>query len=427
MSAFIIHDIKVLDSSSKHHQQQVSIYVKDGKIAQIAPSITHESAQNISGKGLAVAVGGCDFRAVLNEPGFEYKDDFDSLSRSATHGGFTDVAVLPNTQPVIQTKESVLYIINQSKFRPVDFHPIAALTKETKGEQITEMIDLHQAGAKAFSDGIHPVSSEEIMLLSLQYLQAIDGLLVTVPELYKISPNGQMHEGEVSTMLGTKAIPSLAEELAIIRDLELLKYAGGKIHFSTISTARGVALIREAKKEGLQVTCDVAAHQLVFTDQDMLGFDTNLKVRPPFRSEADRDALWQGVIDGTIDAITSSHTPHDEESKKLEFDLADFGVLGLETAFAAVNTNKPEGVSVELLLDKLGNQARKLLGLSPVSIAEGQIAKLTLIDEHKEWQFQEKDIQSKSKNSPFVGANFKGKVMGTINGEHAWFAKELKD
>lgn len=426
MSELVIHAAQVFDPSSTFHQQVVDIKIQDGTIVEIAPSISSETAQHIQLEGLQVSVGWCDFRAVLNEPGFEYKDDFKTLSNAAAFGGFTDVAVLPNTQPTIQSKESVQYILNQSKFSLIDFHPIAALTKDTKGEQITEMIDLHQAGAKGFSDGIHPIDSSQIMLLCLQYLQSIDGLLITLPELREISPKGQMHEGETSTMLGMKAIPSLAEELAIIRDLELLKYAGGRIHFSTISTARSVQLIREAKAAGLQVSCDVAVNQLAFTDQDLIGFDTNLKVRPPFRSKTDQEALWAGLADGTIDAICSNHTPHDEESKKLEFDLADFGILGLETAFAVLNTHRPDTISLALLLDKLTTQARKILGIKQPSIAVNQPAKLSLFHDSMDWEFQEKDIQSKSKNTPFVGSHFKGKALGMINGKHQWLSPALQ-
>ncbi|MGB0523544.1 MAG: dihydroorotase [Flammeovirgaceae bacterium] len=425
MSEFILQNVKILDPTSPHHQQVMDMRVANGLIEEIAPDIT-KAVTRIQLDDLTVSPGWCDLRAALNEPGFEYKDDLSSLTNSAKVGGFTDIAVLPNTNPTIQTRDAVQYIINQSKFKGIDLHPIAALTKETRGEQITEMIDLHQAGAKAFSDGIYPIASSEIMLLSLQYLQTVNGLLITLPELREISPNGQMHEGEVSTMLGTKAIPSLSEELAIIRDIELLKYTDGRIHFSTISTARGVELIRGAKKEGLRVTCDVAAHQLVFTDQDLFGFDTNLKVRPPFRAKADQEALWQGLADGTIDAICTSHAPHDEESKKLEFDLADFGILGLETAFAAVMTHRPDYISTEVVLEKLTTSPRAILGLAQPSIKVGQPAKLTLFSETLEWEFQQQHIQSKSKNTPFVGTTFKGKSLGIINGIVHWFAEELK-
>lgn len=416
----VIQSAKIFDPSSPYHLKVVDLLIEDGVLKKIGTDISFDKKENaiiIREENLCISTGWCDLRAVLTEPGFEHKDDFSSLSRSASAGGFTDVAVLPNTSPVIQSKESVQYVVNQSKLQVTDFHPIAALTKETKGEQITEMVDLHHAGAKAFSDGLHPVKTTAIMMLSLQYLQAFDGLLISLPEDRAISPNGQMHEGTTSTMMGMKGIPSLAEELAVMRDLELLNYTGGRLHFATISTAKGVQLIREAKTKGLRVTCDIAAHQLVFTDEDLMDFDTNLKVRPPFRSKADQKALWKGIADGTIDAIVSNHTPHDEESKKLEFNLADFGILGLETAFSAIMMNCPNDISEEIILDKLTVQPRKLLGLPSFSIQEDEVAKLTLFQLDYGWTMEAKHLQSKSNNTPFIGKQMTGRVIGVVNGK----------
>jgi len=423
MSQVLIHAAKVFDPSSPYHLREVDIFIEEGQIKEIGANLSHEVTHHIRVENLCVSIGWCDLRCVLSEPGFEHKDDFTSLSNSAAAGGFTDITVLPNTHPVIQSKESVHYVLNQSKIQLTDFHPIAALTQDTKGEQITEMLDLHHAGAKAFSDGIHPISTTAIMMLSLQYLQTFNGLLISLPENREISPNGQMHEGTTSTMMGTKGIPSLTEELAIIRDLELLNYTGGRLHIATISTAKGVQLIREAKQKGLRVTCDIAAQQVAFTDEDLMDFDTNLKVRPPFRSKADQTALWQGLADSTIDAIVSNHTPHDEESKKLEFDLADFGMLGLETAFAAIMSNCPTEISLEMILDKLTVQPRTLLGLPPLSIQENQTAKLTLFQPNQEWTADWKHFYSKSKNTPFVGKKLKGKVLGVVNGSQYFLAE----
>ena len=416
MSSVLIKSAKVIDSSSPFHGQKVDVLIEGGEITDISEQISHVADQTIDIPDLSISVGWMDMRAVLSEPGFEHRDDIHTLCASAAFGGFTDVAVLPNTQPVIQSKEAVKFIQQQNQFQSVDLHVIAAFTKDAEGQQMTEMMDLHHAGAVAFSDGLNATQSAGIMSLGLQYLQAVDGLIIQFPENTSISPNGQMHEGITSTMMGMKGLPAMAEEIAIMRDLSLLEYTGGKLHFSNISTAKAVDLIREAKEKGFQVTCDVAAHQLFFTDADMMAFDTNRKVKPPFRSEQDHQAIWQGLADGTIDAITSSHTPLDQECKQLEFDLADFGILGLETAFASINTKRKEQVSIEQLIEKLTTAPRNILQLPNPTIKKGEKAKLTLFNEEQQWVFAESDIQSKSRNTPFVGELFIGKALGIING-----------
>jgi dihydroorotase len=276
------------------------------------------------------------------------------------------------------------------------------------------MIDLHTAGAIAFTDGHKPVWHSDILVKTLQYLQTFDGLLINRPEDVLLAQFGQMHEGITSTMLGLKGIPALAEEMMIARDLRFLEYAGGKIHFSAISTATSLELIRQGKRNGLQVTCDMAAHQIAFDDTALLNFDTNLKVNPPFRSQTDIEAIWKGLADGTIDAIVSDHNPLDEESKKLEFDLAEFGIIGLQTAFAVMNTFN-QTLSLEKLIEKFTVRPRQILKLPSVHIAEGQPANLTLFNTEQQWTFTEKLIRSKSRNTPFIGHTFRGKPVGIIN------------
>ena len=288
------------------------------------------------------------------------------------------------------------------------------------------MLDLHHAGAVAFSDGTHPLQNPDLLLKTLQYLQPIDGLLMNRPEETLLTRFGQMHEGVQSTLLGLKGIPAIAEELMVERDLRLLEYVVGAkgntvphalnpmssaLHFSTISTARSVELIRQAKVQGMPVSCDVAAHQLVFDDSALAGFDTNLKVNPPFRLPQDVSALWAGLADGTIDAIVSDHLPQDAESKNLEFDQAEFGIIGLETVFAALITYNRE-LSLTQLVDKLTTRPRQILRLPPAHIAEGEPATLTLFDPDRTWVYDR--THSKSKNSPFLGQTFTGRVIGTV-------------
>ncbi len=299
---------------------------------------------------------------------------------------------------------------------------MAAITKGAAGVDFTDMIDLHHAGAVAFSDGTHPLQNPDLLLKTLQYLQPIGGLLINQPEETTLTHYGQMHEGVQSTLLGMKGIPALAEEIMVERDLRLLAYVlegdtqstdAPMLHFSTLSSARSVDLIRQAKTQGLPVSCDVAVHQLVFNDTALASFDTNLKVRPPFRSAADVDALWAGLADGTIDAIVSDHTPQDAESKNLEFDMAEFGIIGLETVFAALMTHN-RALPLSVLVDRLSTRPRQILRLPALRLAEGEPAMLTLFDPTQSWTYDK--TLSKSHNSPFLGKPLTGRVVGTVVG-----------
>ncbi len=418
----LLKSVKIIDAKSDYNSQIKDILIEDGKISRIADLIDEKADKLIEGENLHVSTGWIDLRVSPKDPGYESKEDLSSLCRAAAAGGFTTVVTLPNTKPVVQTKESIAYYKGFSKTQVVDILPAAAVTKNCEGKDFTEMLDLHHAGAVAFTDGDHPLWNADILLKTLQYLYPIDGLLMNRPEETTLAMFGQMHEGIESTLLGMKGIPSTAEELIIMRDLKLLEYAYSQIsekkenpalHFSTISTARAVELIREAKAKGLPVSCDIAAHQLVFTDADLKEFDTNLKVNPPFRTVTDIEALVAGLADGTIDAIVSDHNPQDEESKNLEFDMADFGIIGLETTFAVANTYGQ--LSIEKLISKLTTNPAGLLRLTSNTITEESPANLTVFNPDLEWIFTEKDIRSKSKNTPFVGHTFKGKVVAVVN------------
>lgn len=352
----LIRSARVIDSASSVDGQLCDILVENGLIRQIGSALTVDAGVRVlEADNLHVSPGWVDMRVLAQDPGYEHKEDLVSVCQAAASGGFTDIAVLPNTQPVIDDKGMLGYVRRMAEGQPVSVHVIAAVTKKAAGEDFTEMLDLHHAGAVAFSDGHHPIQNPDLFLKTLQYLQPINGLLINRPEEQLLTRFGQMHEGIQSTLLGLKGMPALAEELIVERDLRLLDYVGRvegighraedqlprpsalcpMLHFSTISSARSVELIRQAKGRGVPVSCDVAAHQLVFDASALAGFDTNLKVNPPFRSVDDVAALWSGLADGTIDAIVSDHTPHDAESKQLEFDQAEFGVTGLETVFAA--------------------------------------------------------------------------------------------
>ncbi|TAD99983.1 MAG: dihydroorotase [Bacteroidetes bacterium] len=407
----LLSSVQILDPDSPFYRQRTNVLIRDHRIVSIGNE-HFESDQIVDCQAFSLSAGWLDMFCHIPE-GSEWKDDLLSVSQAAAAGGFTEIAMLPNTQPVLQNKQAIEFVKSKSKFLLTQIHPIAAASLETEGKDMTEILDLRQAGAVAFSDGLNPLTSGRLLVSILQYLQHFDGLLINLAEEKSMTEYATMHEGIHSVSLGLKGMPSVAEKLAIIKILELLRYAGGRIHLSKISTSEGVELIRNAKKEGLQITCDIAAHQLAFTDADLADFDTNLKVKPPFRSQNDIESLIAGLQDSTIDCVVSAHEPHDEEGKKLEFDLAEFGIIGLETAFASLNTYAK--LSVEQMVEKLALNPRKILGLEIPKIAVGELANLTLFDPLQTWTFTKKDIRSKSKNTPFVNHVFTGKVIGVFN------------
>jgi dihydroorotase len=420
----LIRSAKIICKSSEFHGQVKDIFIEDSIIRQIGDIITVEADEIIEGENIYVSVGWIDMRVHVKEPGYEYKESLESMEATALAGGFTEIVLLPNTQPVVQTRESVNYLKRSGN--QVKFYPMAAVTMKCEGKDFTEMIDLHQAGAVAFTDGEHPIQNPDIFLKSLQYLTQFNGLLVNHPEDTHLTNFGQMNDGAVSTFLGMKGIPQMAEEIMLMRDMKLLEYVlqtpfiehfNSKylLHFSCISSAETINLVRMGKEMGLPISCDVAAHQLCFTENDLTTFDTNLKVNPPFRTQEDLEALWEGLADGTIDVIVSDHNPQDEESKKLEFDMAEFGVIGLETLFSAVNTYN-QNLSLEEIIEKITDNPRKILKLKSPKIQENVKANLTIFDPELVWIYDEQSIVSKSKNSPFIGKKLKGKVLRVIAG-----------
>lgn len=426
----LIRSARVVDAASPFDGRVCDVLVENGLIRQIGTDLpVGENTRVVGGSNLHVSPGWVDMRVSAQDPGFEHKEDLTSVCRAAAAGGFTDITVLPNTQPVVDEKGLLSYVRRLSEGQPVSVHVVAAITKQAAGIDFTDMLDLHHAGAVAFSDGHHPLQNPDLLLKTLQYLQLVGGLLMNRPEEKVLTRFGQMHEGVQSTLLGLKGMPALAEELMVERDLRLLDYVLGEekepednrektplssslLHFSTLSTARSVELIRRAKARGVPVSCDVAAHQLVFDDSAMAGFDTNLKVNPPFRSVGDVAGLWAGLADDTIDAIVSDHTPQDSESKNGEFDQAEFGATGLETLFSAVITHN-QGLSLVQIVDKLTVRPRHILRLPGVSVTEGQVAHLTLFDPAGTWTYDR--TLSKSKNSPFLGQTLTGRVVGTVH------------
>jgi dihydroorotase len=408
----LIQGAEIIDSASSFHRKIKNVLVNNGRIAEIGDKV-FVADRVIKADGMKLTIGWFDLGTYVGDPGLEQKEDLDSVSRAAAAGGFTALAVLPNTSPCVQTKNEVSYLTRGNETHLVQIYPMAAVTRNNKGEELTEMIDLHTAGAVAFTDGLKPIWHTDILLKSLQYLQKFNGLLIDHPEDIWLNLFGQMHEGINSTMLGLKGMPRIAEDIAVTRNLELLGYAGGRLHFSKLSSGKAIDLVRNARKK-LQVSCDVAAYQALLDDSFLSGFDTNYKVNPPLRERADNEALLKGLRDGTIDVICSGHTPHEDECKSLEFDQADFGIINLQT-FGANLVGLSQTIDWDVLLPKVTTNPRKLLGLEIPVIEEDVKANLTLFDPSKTWVFDEKSNHSKSRNSPWLNSDIKGKVVAVFN------------
>jgi len=419
--------------TDKAHSGTQDLLIRDGVIEAIGHNLPVGQGFAVWDlEGACVSPGWIDIGVQTGDPGYEHREDLVSVARSAAAGGFTALASFPNTRPAVQSKSEILYIKNKTASLPVTFYPVGAVSLGCEGIDLAELYDMYAAGAIAFSDGRRPIQDAGLLMRAMQYARAFNGLIINEPQHKAIAAEGQMHEGVASTRLGMKGIPALAEELMVQRDLSLLGYAGGRLHLHLLSTRKSVDMVRAAKKAGLSVTASVAVANLCFTDEVLLGntlspqtgnaFDSNWKVLPPLRSRHDVAALLEGLADGTIDFIASNHTPWDEESKNLEFTYAEFGMIGLETVFPLCRTFLDKQLSVSTLVEKLAVRPRTVLGMPVPEIKPGARAELTLFDPEQEWVFGEKDINSKSKNTPFVGQTFKGKVLGIINGSQSVMA-----
>ena len=418
--SILIRSTKILCPGSNYNNKKLNIFISDAGVIKSIGKEEPKASRVIEGDNLNVSIGWFDMRANFNDPGNEHKEDLLSGLKLAASGGFTGVALLPNTEPCIESKNEVNYLRKENAHSVTQVYPLGAVTKGCKGENFTEILDMHSAGAVAFTDGEQPIWNTDILLKTLQYLQKFDGLLINRPEDKYLTAYGTMNEGFTSTYLGLKGMPDLAEEIMIKRDIELLKYAGGRIHFANVSTAAALRKIIKAKKNGLNVSCDVAAHNLLFDDTYLSDYDTNYKVNPPLRSKKDIAAMGKALVNDQIDVIVSAHAPQDEESKKLEFDHAEFGMLGLQT-FMPILLKAQNSLVFSDLVTKFTINPRNLLGLPIPEIKEGAKANLTVFDPEKEWDYNEKSNYSKSVNSPFFGQRLKGYVVGVINNGRSFF------
>lgn len=409
----LIQKAKIVDKNSPQNGEIVDIFISKGKIEKIAKDIALPGdIKTISSPNLHVSAGWLDIGCQIGEPGLEYRETLSSAIAAARVGGYTSLAPFPNTVPVLQHKAAINVLKEAAEEYKINIYPIAAATTDCKGENITEMYDLHKGGAYAFTDGLKSITHNAVLLNALNYVKSFDGLIIHFSQDGNLAHGGQMHEGKISTFLGMKGIPTIAETIILKRDLALVSYADSKLCVYGVSSADAVKILKEAKNP--KVSATVPYLNLINDDADLIDFNSNLKVSPPLRSKKDALELLKALKENTIQAIVSNHYPLDEEAKKLEFPYAKFGASGLETVFATINTFLQDKIDLALLIAKLSEGPRSILGIPQVEITEGANAELTLFDPSIEWNFNK--TVSASQNNPYLGQSFIGKVLGTVVG-----------
>ena len=412
--SILIKNAIIIFPGHEHHNTKKDILIKNGTIEKISSRITASSTKVIESDNLHVSPGWLDIGATSGEPGYEHRESLESLSKTAAAGGYTSLAIFPNTQPVIDNKSTVNYILGATSDHLVTYFPIGAISKGCSGEEITEMIDMHRNGAVAFSDGHHSLASSGLMLRALDYAKSVNSLIIHHPADTTLTNANQVHEGKVSTELGMKGNPSISEILILDRDTQLTKYSESKMLAYNISTKESVDKVKGLAKEGL--ASSVSYLNLCKTDEEIYEFDSNFKVVPPLRTEQDRQSLISGVNKSIIPIITSNHFPLEEEAKKKEYSYATPGAIGLQTCFSGMVTQAPE-ISLERIVRCLAINTRKILELPAVELKAGEKAELTIFDPSKSWTLDTNTNASKSKNSPYWNQEMKGMVVGVVNGK----------
>ncbi len=412
--SLLLNSVTVSDTTSKYFNSKVNILIDSkGYVKKISKNkISDKVKKVVDLEGLFISESWFDFNANFCDPGYEYKENLKSGVHVAINSGFLDVLITPNTNPIIQTKADVSYIQEKSLNNFCKIHPSAAISKNFNGKDLNDIIDLHNSGVKAFTNSYSCKESSEMIMNSLLYLNQIDTLLITKPKDRSFS-DGVVNNGYYSNTVGLKGIPRISESIAVKRDLSILEYVGGKIHFSGISTKESVSIIRDAKTKKLNVTCDVPIHNLILDDSNVVSFDPNYKVDPPLRTKDDIDALIYGLNDGTIDIIASHHEPQDIDTKKCEFEKANFGVISLQTFFSNI-VQLSRKIPLENLIKTFSTNPKKILGVETYSVVEGSKASFTVFDPDGSWDYNENSNLSKSINSPWLNWSLKGKVKAVI-------------
>ncbi len=408
----LVRSALIVDASSPYHGQTLDLLIAEGRIERIGSNLEGSGAEILEGEGLCVSPGWFDAFAHFCDPGEEHREDLQSGARAAAAGGFTAVALLPNTDPVLHSKSELEYIRSRSKDLPIHIFPYAAISRYAKGTDIAELYDMREAGALAFTDGLQPLQHAGLMMHALRYVQPFNGLIINLPLNMDMAGKAGIHEGLMATRLGLPGIPGMAEALMVQRDLQLLEYTGGRLHFALISSHRSVDMIRQAKEKGLEVSAGVAAYQLLFNDSSLADFDTGFKVMPPLRDARDQEALINGLLDGTIDVVCSNHLPQHEDDKRVEFEYAAFGINALETTFSALCTAMKGKAGLEQFVQWLCTAPRTLLELPIPQIDEGKVAELSFFRGTGTWTHRADELQSKARNNPMLGMPLEGSVLG---------------
>jgi dihydroorotase len=410
----LLRQVKIADQHSPYNGQVKDILLQDAVLVSIQDHYEGKADQIVDFPGTIVSLGWVDPFTHFCDPGYEHRETLKTGAAAAQAGGFTTVFVVPNTQPVMDNKTQVNYIVQQQQHLPIEILPIGALSKKIEGKDLAEMIDMHQAGAVASSDGLYPVQSNLLFLKALQYVKTFDGVVIQMPIDKSMGAVGLMNEGITSTQIGLPGIPAIAEELMIARDIELLKYTNSKLHITGVSTAKGIALIEAGKKAGLALTCSVTPYHLYFNETDLNTYDTLLKVYPPLRTKADQAALQDAVERGVVDCISSHHQPQDWDGKTIEFEYAKAGIACIETTYATINHLFPK-LKDEAIANLLSNHARQIFNLGSNTIKEEQKVDLTLFNRTNSFTPTKATSKSKSVNNPFLDKAFNGTVIGTYS------------
>tara|TARA_B110000046_G_scaffold74709_1_gene82811 strand:+ start:4343 stop:5581 length:1239 start_codon:yes stop_codon:yes gene_type:complete len=409
--------IKLIKNAQVHYpgnpldKQYVDLLIIDGIIDRIDEKISLESAdQVVKGDNLLLFPSLVDMQCTIGEPGDEDKEDFNSAAKAAVAGGFGDIVMLPNTNPVIDTKATFKGINSECKDLAVRIHSYGALSKNCEGFELSEMYDLSVAGVVGFSDGKNPIKDSNMMKRALEYAKGFNALVCSFPLDERINPGGMVNESLENLTLGLKPSPGLAEEIMLVRDLYLAEYTNSRLHFSTISTKKSISLIREAKLKDVNVTCGVAMANLIYTEKNLAGFDSIFKTNPPLRSESDRKALIEGLLDGVIDVIITDHSPEIIENKDREFDYASYGMTMLETTLSLINEHLPE-LHWDKMVDTLSLKPRSILGLTPPKLEAGEVFDFTLFDTEEVWAYKKEIRKTKASNSPLLNRELLGRVI----------------
>lgn len=417
--SLLIKNARIINANKEHKQAQ-DIYIDKGKIVEIGASISKKNVKEINAQGKVVTPGLIDIHVHFRTPGQEYKESIETGSMAAAKGGFTTVMCMPNTSPVIDNAAIVESIINDAKrIGLCNVIPIAAISRGQKDEELVDMYEIKEAGGLALSDDGKSVVNTQLMRMAIQYAKQCGMILLQHCEDPLVSAGGAMNEGDNSTQLGIKGDPGISESIIVSRDIELVNYLGGHVHFCHMSTRRSVELIRMAKAQGINVTAEACPHHFTLTDDAVRSFDTSTKVNPPLRTPDDVEAIKEGLKDGTIDCIVTDHAPHSTEDKEVDFQHAPFGMIGLETSLGLTMTELVhKGVlSLPEMVDKMSTAQAKIIGLeNKGAIKEGFDGDITIIDPDEEWEVREEDVVSKSKNTPFYGYKLKGRVKATVLG-----------